>query len=147
MCCEADAFLEAIGKKETSSETWTIMLLLNGQHTVEFQIDTGADVTVIPESLFTTMQRLTPSSRKLCGPALLLQLWTHSAPVCALLSLPWIDRLPQSVPSCHIYGRLNLWPNIAGIHRVELSHILNSISVQGGLSLLWYEVPGSPLVA
>ena len=49
---EANAFLGVIGVDANSTEIWTVTLLLNGQHTVEFRIGTRADVTVIPESLF-----------------------------------------------------------------------------------------------
>ena len=43
--------------------------MLIGNHNVKFRIDTGADVTVIPEDIFRRFKlgRLQSTSRKLCG--------------------------------------------------------------------------------
>ena len=46
-----DEFLGAIETEPSQSRSWTVPLLLNDIG-VEFKIDTGVDVTVIPETIF-----------------------------------------------------------------------------------------------
>jgi len=61
-----DNFLGAIHSSE--GRAWTVNLYLN-QTLLEFKIDTGAEVTVIPESVATPFQSyLQSSSRGLQGP-------------------------------------------------------------------------------
>ena len=58
-------FLVAVGENP-----WTVNLALNGQ-SVEFCIDTGAEVTVIPERIYRTLHNVSLSipPRILCGPS------------------------------------------------------------------------------
>ena len=63
-------FLGEIGT-ETSGKFWSVDLTLNNS-SVRFKIDTGADVTVIPERIYKTLQplpSLAESSKTLFGPA------------------------------------------------------------------------------
>ena len=62
-----------IGVVDSHQETpdWTVNVLVNEQP-VKFSIDTGADVTVIPEYVYQQAAgriNLQPTSRKLCGPS------------------------------------------------------------------------------
>ena len=54
----------------TGSEPWTITISLN-QVPIEFQIDTGADVSVISEQLFKKLNlpSLEPTTKSLIGPS------------------------------------------------------------------------------
>ena len=64
------AFLGEI-ETATSENPWCVNLTLNKSH-VYFKIDTGADVTVIPERIFKTLRpppRLEKSNKTLYGPA------------------------------------------------------------------------------
>ena len=63
-----DEFLGAI-EIEPSNRSWTVPPLLNDV-SVDFKIDTGADVTVIPETVFKQLKStvLKPSVRSLSGP-------------------------------------------------------------------------------
>ena len=65
---EDDVFLGAVTADE-SSDPWTITLSLNEQR-VLFKIDTGADVTAIPEAKYDEAQDgpLQKSNRTLKGP-------------------------------------------------------------------------------
>ena len=50
--CEDDAFLGTIGVNGVASDTsWSVKLKLNDR-TQEFKVDTGADITVIPETAY-----------------------------------------------------------------------------------------------
>ena len=63
-------FLGAIETETTApNNSWTVPLLLNGI-SFDFKIDTGADVTVIPESIFKQLKCtvLQPCMRSLSGP-------------------------------------------------------------------------------
>ena len=71
---QGDAFLGTV-QAETSTliagdDPWTITLSLNDSP-VEFKIDTGADVSVIPEATFEKFRgiTLTPASKSLSGPS------------------------------------------------------------------------------
>ena len=62
-----------IGVVDTYQETpdWTVNVMMN-DHPVEFNIDTGADMTVIPEHIYQQAAgsiSLQPTSRRLCGPS------------------------------------------------------------------------------
>ena len=61
-------FLGCIGEK--GQNPWMVNLKLNG-HSVRFQIDTGAEVTVVPEHLLKKIPRISlqPSDRTLRGPS------------------------------------------------------------------------------
>ena len=61
-------FLGAIQTSE-NSQPWMVKLRVNGTQ-MTFKLDTGADVTVIPESLFNKMKspKLSKAKRKLYGP-------------------------------------------------------------------------------
>ena len=64
------AFLGEIGTEPTDS-FWSVEITLNDS-SVRFQIDTGADVSVIPERIYKTLQpppSFTKSSETLFGPA------------------------------------------------------------------------------
>ena len=69
-----DRFIGTIGESDTlevptvvaGSDPWTVTVSLNTQ-TVEFHIDTGADVTVIPEKLY---KKLKTSQLQNCGKSL-----------------------------------------------------------------------------
>ena len=63
-----DEFLGTV-RDEAGAKPWIMTLPLNGMP-VEFKIDTGADVSVIPESVFNQLERTTlhPTSRSLSGP-------------------------------------------------------------------------------
>ena len=54
----------------TGTEPWTVNVLLN-KLPVEFQIDTGADVSVIPEELYKKLKAppLEPTNKSLMGPS------------------------------------------------------------------------------
>jgi len=62
-------FLGAVGTNTADEPTWSVTMSLNNVD-VKFKIDTGADVTVIPESVFKKLQgvQLQPCSRSLSGP-------------------------------------------------------------------------------
>ena len=64
---DTDEFLGAI-ETESSNRLWTIPLLLNDV-SVDFKIDTGADITVIPETVFKQLKStvLKPSVCSLSG--------------------------------------------------------------------------------
>ena len=62
-----------IGIVDTYQETpdWTVNVIMN-DHPVEFSIDTGADMTMIPEHIYQQAAgsiSLQPTSRRLCGPS------------------------------------------------------------------------------
>ena len=58
----------AIEKIEKSCDSWKTKLILEGIPTI-FKLDTGADVTVIPESLYKkTGKKLHETDAKLTGP-------------------------------------------------------------------------------
>lgn len=59
---------ETVHMVENNSK-WKTNLLI-GKHNVNFKIDTGADVTVIPEDIFRRYKlgRLQDTSKKLFGP-------------------------------------------------------------------------------
>ena len=64
-------FLGAVSKcTETTENPWVATVLLNGT-SVQFQIDAGAEVTVIPKSMFTQLEgaNLQPSQKTLRGPS------------------------------------------------------------------------------
>ena len=69
--CEDDVSVmtigEAVNMVENNSKWKTNVLIRN--HNVMFKIDTGADVTVIPEDIFRRfkLRRLQSTSKKLCG--------------------------------------------------------------------------------
>ncbi len=48
---EGEAFLGAVGSDTESRDPWSVTLLVNGQ-AEEFLIDTGAEVTVVPQATF-----------------------------------------------------------------------------------------------
>lgn len=62
------AFLGCIGKKDVNP--WVAQLRLNG-HSMKFQIDTGAEVSVVPDSKLTLIPEvsLQHSDRTLRGPS------------------------------------------------------------------------------
>ena len=62
---DEDAFLGTV--TSTIESPWKAMISLNGKRVV-FKIDTGADVTVIPEGLVPHGIQLTPTSRRFYGP-------------------------------------------------------------------------------
>ena len=72
-----DSFVGAITESKsleiptisTGTEPWMVTILLN-TYPVSFQIDTGADVSVIPENLYKKLQAplLEPTKRSLIGP-------------------------------------------------------------------------------
>ena len=67
-----DATETFIGVVEGYQEStdWTVNIMMN-DHSVEFSIDTGADVTVVPEHVYQQVAgrvSLQATSRKLCGP-------------------------------------------------------------------------------
>ena len=69
ICDDSDsAFLGAV---DCNDQPWTVNLQLSGVD-VEFKIDTGADVSVIPESVYLKVGKfpLNPSDKKLYGPGL-----------------------------------------------------------------------------
>jgi len=64
------AFLRAIGT-ERNEDLWSVDLILNNP-LVRFKIDTGADVTVIPESVYKKLKptpALLQSTKTIFGPA------------------------------------------------------------------------------
>ena len=63
-----EAFLGAIN--DDSSDSWNIMLSLNNK-LVDFCIDTGAEVTVVPETVYELLGRPqpVPIDRQLKGPS------------------------------------------------------------------------------
>ena len=65
---DADTFLGAVQKGAGSTDKWEETLLVNGTP-IEFKLDTGADVSVIPESTFKQLQGVTlqPSAVLLSG--------------------------------------------------------------------------------
>ena len=67
---DVDEFLGAIETESTApNKSWTVPILLNGI-SFDFKIDTGADVTVIPETIFKQIKSivLQPCMRSLSGP-------------------------------------------------------------------------------
>ena len=66
---EASAFLGAVGESKDDSNPWKVSLKLNSVP-VELKIDTGAEVSVIPESVFKKLEgiALIPMSKTLYGP-------------------------------------------------------------------------------
>jgi len=74
----ADSFVEAITESQsleiptiiTGTELWMVSISLN-TYPVSFQIDTGADISVIPENLYKKLQAppLEPTKRSLTGPS------------------------------------------------------------------------------
>ena len=78
---DVDEFLGTIETESVTPNTsWTIPLLLN-DISIDFKIDTGADVTVIPESVFKHLKNtmLQPCMCSLSGPCQNnLSLWTIS---------------------------------------------------------------------
>ena len=66
---EASAFLGAMGESKDDSNPWKVSLKLNSVP-VELKIDTGAEVSVIPESVFKKLEgiALIPMSKTLYGP-------------------------------------------------------------------------------
>ena len=52
---QGDAFLSTVQQGESATNKWEETLLVNGTP-IEFKIDTGADVSVIPESTFRQLQ-------------------------------------------------------------------------------------------
>ena len=73
-----DAFVGIVVESEpitipmvsTGTKPWTVHILLN-KYPVEFQIDTGADVSVIPEELYYKLEAtpLHPTGKSLVGPS------------------------------------------------------------------------------
>ena len=59
-----------ISTVSTGSEPWTVTISLN-QVPIEFQIDTGADVSIISEQLFKKLKLLSlePTTKSLIGPS------------------------------------------------------------------------------
>ena len=66
---EGPAFLGAVGDPLGHSKPWMVSIVLN-REPVNFKIDTGADMTVVPESVFKKLQGavLHPTSKALLGP-------------------------------------------------------------------------------
>ena len=66
---ETEAFLGAVWDTEHHNP-WITSLLVNGKP-VEFKIDTGADVTVMPKRVFDSLpgDTLKPAKKILCGPS------------------------------------------------------------------------------
>ena len=65
-----ETFIGVVDSHQESPK-WTVNIMVN-DHLVEFSIDTGADVTVIPEHIYQEAAgriSLQPTSRKLCGPS------------------------------------------------------------------------------
>ena len=67
--CNDDVFLGAVRSRKSSASRWTVTLLVN-LTCVEFQIDTGAKVTVIPAGTYKQLgsPALQPAKRNLKGP-------------------------------------------------------------------------------
>ncbi len=65
---EQDAFMGSV--QEPERNPWTVTLLVNGKP-LEFKIDTGADVTVLPKDAFDSIPgtQLTPVKKTLSGPS------------------------------------------------------------------------------
>lgn len=65
---EIPAFLGAVGDP-LDAKPWMVSIVMN-KEPVEFKIDTGADVTVVPEAVFTKLKgtALRPTSKTLLGP-------------------------------------------------------------------------------
>ena len=64
-----ETFIGVVGSQQ-ESPMWTVDIMMNNC-TAEFSIDTGADVTVIPEQLYKetfSSRSLQATSRTLCGP-------------------------------------------------------------------------------
>ena len=66
---EASAFLGAVGESKDDLNLWKVSLKLNSVP-VELKIDSGAEVSVIPESVFKKLEgiALIPTSKTLYGP-------------------------------------------------------------------------------
>ena len=64
-----DTFLGTVGADSSRDDTWTVTLTLQGKP-VTLQLDTGAEVTVIPEKIWREVgqPQLTASDRTLRGP-------------------------------------------------------------------------------
>ena len=64
-----DDFLGAVETNTANKPTWSVTVSLNN-HNVNYKRDTGADVTIIPESIFKKLNgvELQPCSRSLSGP-------------------------------------------------------------------------------
>lgn len=67
--CQQDSlFLATLTSHSRGSSPWVVEILVNG-YPVDFKVDTGADVTVVPENLSTQWkQALDPSQKSLKGP-------------------------------------------------------------------------------
>ena len=66
---EGDAFLGTIDTVTDSTKSWTTDILLNGQM-LQFKVDTGADVTVIPVKSYSEIRDgpLSLPDKTLSGP-------------------------------------------------------------------------------
>ena len=65
-----ETFIGAVEGRQENPD-WTVTIMLN-DYSVDFSIDTGADVTVVPEHIYqqaASSVTLQATSRKLCGPS------------------------------------------------------------------------------
>ena len=113
-----DAFLGAIGVDDVATDTsWSVKLQLNSR-VLEFKVDTGADVTVIPETAYEWERdgSLTTSNVPLSGPT------GETLEVCGKFSgnLTWKERESQQ----DIYVVRNLRRALLGKPAIEALNVV-----------------------
>ena len=128
---EEDSFVGAIEQSEslmiptvsTGSEPWTVTVSLN-ELPVEFQIDTGADVSVIPEQLYRKLKvpSLEPTNKSLIGPS------QDSLHVCGQFSATLIYK--GSTVKEQIYVVRGLRKALIGRPAIKVLQLLSCVNYQ-----------------
>ena len=116
--CKDTAFLGAIG----GGDTWNVDIKVNGHHSLNFKIDTGADVSVISEHAFKTLgiDKLSKSGKVLLGPA--------AVPLCVVGQV--CTRLEHASHTCEqtLYVVKGLRANLLGIPAIQALKLLVRIN-------------------
>ena len=124
----AEEFLGAIETESPSpNSSWTVPLILN-EISLNFKIDTGADVTVIPESVYKQLKStvLQPCDRSLSGPC------HDSLKVCGKFQ-GTLKHGPHKVQQ-DIFVIQHLHKPLVGLPAIEALHLVSRVNAVGDLT-------------